>query len=74
MQEIEQLVVRFAQENPSWGYRRIEGALSNLGRRVARTTVANILKRNGIDPAPEPPPRHVVEHVPRCTLVDDCRD
>jgi len=53
MKEIERLVVRFARENPSWGYRRIEGVQANLGRHVARTTVANILKRNGIDPAPE---------------------
>jgi len=53
MEEIEKLVVRFAGENPSWGYRRIEGALANLGHHVARTTVASILKRNGIDPAPE---------------------
>jgi hypothetical protein len=53
MKEIEKHVVRFARKNPSWGYRRIEGALANLGHHVARTTVANILKRNGIDPAPE---------------------
>jgi hypothetical protein len=39
--KIERLVVRFAGENPSWGYRRIEGALANLGHHVARTTVAN---------------------------------
>ena len=53
MKEIEKPVARFAGENPSWGYRRIEGALANLGHHVARTTVANILKRNGIDAAPE---------------------
>jgi len=53
MKEIEKHVVRFARENPSWGYRRIEGALANLGHHVARTTVANILRKNGIDPAPE---------------------
>jgi putative transposase len=53
MKEIEKLTVRFARENPSWGYRRIEGALANLGQHVARTTVANLLRRNGIDPAPE---------------------
>jgi hypothetical protein len=38
--------------NPRWGYTRIQGALSNLGHRVARGTVANILKREGIEPAP----------------------
>jgi len=42
-----------AEENRGWGYRRIQGALSNLGYIVGRTTIANILKRNGIEPAPE---------------------
>ena len=51
--EISGLVVRMAEENRRWGYRRIQGALSNLGHILARTTIANILKRNGIDPAPE---------------------
>ena len=53
MREITDLVVRMARENPRWGYSRIQGALANLGHRVARTTVANILKRHGIEPAPE---------------------
>jgi hypothetical protein len=53
MKEIETLIVRFARESPNWGYRRVEGALANLGHTVARTTVANILKPNDIDPAPE---------------------
>src|SRR5215472_16309000 len=47
------LVVRTAVENRDWGYRRIQGALSNLGHRVARSTIANILKKHGIEPAPE---------------------
>ena len=47
------LVLRMALENPSWGYTRIQGALANLGHQVGRGTVANILKENGIDPAPE---------------------
>jgi putative transposase len=51
--EIEALVVRMAQENRAWGYRRILGALSNLGHRIARGTVANILREHGIQPAPE---------------------
>jgi hypothetical protein len=42
-----------AEENDTWGYRRIQGALSNLGHEIARTTIANILKRHGIEPAPE---------------------
>ena len=51
--EIELLVVRMAVENRCWGYTRLIGALSNLGYNLARGTVANILKRNGIEPAPE---------------------
>jgi transposase len=51
--EIEELVLRFAQENRAWGYRRIVGALSNLGHQVSHQTVANVLKRHGLEPAPE---------------------
>src|SRR5215831_3731117 len=51
--EISDLVIRMAEENGGWGYRRIQGALSNLGHKIARTTIANILKRHGIEPAPE---------------------
>src|SRR5262249_11389923 len=50
---ISDLVIRIAEENGGWGYRRIQGALSNLGHEIARTTIANILKRHGIEPAPE---------------------
>jgi hypothetical protein len=51
--EIEAFVVRMAKENRNWGYLRILGAMSNLGHELARTTIANILKRNAIEPAPE---------------------
>jgi hypothetical protein len=51
--EIEDLVVRMAKENRSWGYRRIQGALSNLGHEVGRGTIAEMLARHGIEPAPE---------------------
>ncbi len=50
--EIEQLAVRMAHENPTWGYRRIQGALSNLGYHIHNTTVRTILRHNHIDPAP----------------------
>ena len=53
MRQIGELTIRMARENPRWGYTRIQGALGNLGHRVARTTVANILRRHGIEPAPE---------------------
>ena len=52
-QELEALVVRMAQENRSWGYDRIVGALTNLGYTISDQTVGNILKRHGIPPAPE---------------------
>src|SRR3989442_8704121 len=51
--EISNLVIRMAEENRSWGYRRIQGALANMGHVVARITIADILKRHGIEPAPE---------------------
>jgi putative transposase len=51
--ELEALVVRLAQENRSWGYDRIVGALANLGLTVSDQTVGNILKRHGLPPAPE---------------------
>jgi hypothetical protein len=42
-----------AQHIRDWGYRRIQGALSNLGHEIARSTIAAILERHGIEPAPE---------------------
>jgi hypothetical protein len=51
--ELEDLVVRMARENRSWGYDRIVGALTNLGYHISDQTVGNILKRHGLPPAPE---------------------
>jgi putative transposase len=51
--DIETLMVRLAEENRDWGYRRIQGALSNLGHDIARSTIAAILQRHGLEPAPE---------------------
>jgi len=53
LREIRQLVVRMAEENPSWGYTRIQGALKHVGHRVGRSTIARILKARGLRPAPE---------------------
>ncbi len=51
--ELVDLVLRMAGENPRWGYKRMQkGSLSNLGFSVSASTVRNILKRHGIDPAP----------------------
>ena len=44
-------MVRMAQENRSWGYDRIAGALAHLGYTVSDQTVGNILKRHGIPPS-----------------------
>jgi len=51
-QVIVDLVVKFAKENPTWGYDRISGALSNLGYNICDSTIGNILKAHGIEPAP----------------------
>jgi hypothetical protein len=51
-QEIERLVVRLAREN-GWGNERIEGELLKLGYKISDETVANILRRHGIQPVPE---------------------
>lgn len=52
-QGMEALVIRLAEENRAWGYRRIQGALSHLGHKLARSTIVTILKRHGIEPALE---------------------
>ena len=54
--EIERLVLRLVDENASWGYDRIVGALGNVGYEITDTTVGNILKRNGIPPVPKRKP------------------
>jgi putative transposase len=50
--KIRSVVLRLARENESWGYRRIHGELAGLGITVAPSTVWQILKSAGIDPAP----------------------
>ena len=51
--EVEKLVLKLLEENPSWGSDRIVGALANLHIQISDSTVDNIRKRNGIPPAPE---------------------
>jgi len=51
-QELKDLIVRLAEENLGWGYGKIEGELIKLGFDVCDTTVSNVLKANGILPAP----------------------
>ena len=70
MKDIVDLILRLAQENPSWGYTRIKGALANLGHELGRGTIANILKEHGIEPAPERD-----KHTPWSTFLEahwDC--
>jgi len=50
--QLRQLILRLAAENPTWGYRRIQGELTRLGYAIAPSTVWLVLNRAGIDPAP----------------------
>ena len=52
-ESVEELVVRMARENGGWGYGRIQGAMSNLGHCISRSTIARILKEHGLEPAPQ---------------------
>jgi putative transposase len=51
-QELQQLIVRLARENPRWGDQRIQGELLGLGVRVSATAICTTLRRHGLDPAP----------------------
>jgi putative transposase len=52
IRSIARLTVRLARENPLWGYRRIHGELAKLGLTIAPSTVYEILRATGVDPAP----------------------
>ena len=56
MTNIFELTVRRAQENPNWSWTSIRGALANLGHRVARGAISNILREHGLEPAPQRKP------------------
>jgi putative transposase len=51
-EQVQQLIVRLARENPRWGYQRIKGGLLRLDVRVSATAIRMVLRRQGIDPAP----------------------
>jgi putative transposase len=50
--ELQQLIVHLAEENPRWGYQRIQGELLRLGVQVSATAIRTTLRRHGLDPAP----------------------
>jgi putative transposase len=50
--DFQQLIVRLAQENPRWGYQRIQGELLRLGVQVSATAIHTTLRRHRLDPAP----------------------
>ncbi|MFF4763117.1 hypothetical protein [Streptomyces sp. NPDC001292] len=52
VRSIRVLVLRLVRESPRWGYRRVHGELATLGIKIAASTVWEILKQEGIDPAP----------------------
>jgi len=51
-QQVQQLIIRLATENPRWGDQRIQGELHRLGVQVSATTIRTTLHRHGLDPAP----------------------
>ena len=51
-EDVQQLIIRLARENPRWGYQRIKGELQRLGVQVSATTIRTMLRRHGLDPAP----------------------
>jgi len=51
-QELRDLVLRLARENPAWGYRRVHGELTRLGHQISESTVRRILRARGYRPAP----------------------
>lgn len=51
--EVRALIVELASNDSNWGYSSIRDRLANLGHRVSRSTIANVLKEHGLDPAPK---------------------
>ena len=51
-EQLQQLIVRLATENPRWGYQRLQGELLRLGVQVSATAIRTTLRRHRLDPAP----------------------
>ena len=74
-EEIRGLIVKLARNDSNWGYTSIRDRLNNLGHRISRATVANVLGKHGIDPAPERGRRtswstFLKAHWPRLAAID----
>jgi len=52
-EEIVNLVIRFKEENPRWGYQKITDQIVYLGHKISKSSVKNILIENGYDPEPD---------------------
>jgi putative transposase len=53
-QQVQTLIVRLATENPRWGDQRIRGELLRLGCQVSASSIARVLRADGLQPAPRP--------------------
>ncbi len=73
--ELEQLIVRLAHENPRVGYGKLHGELLKLGYEVGETTIAAVLLKHGILPAPQRGGstswRHLMQHYKEQILACD---
>lgn len=71
--EVRKLIERLGGENPRWGYMRIRGELLKLGVKVSVTTIATVLRRNGLGPAPRGGPtwREFLRHQAASMLACD---
>ncbi len=68
VKDIGELIVRVAQENPTWGYTRLRGALKNLGHELGRNTNQEAPRRARYRASPGAGQEHVVEHFPQGSL------
>jgi transposase InsO family protein len=73
-QDVRELILRLATENPRWGYPRIVGELKGLGITVSATTVRKVLREGGLGPSPRrsgPTWREFIRAQARCVMAVD---